>query len=89
MYVEEGGCRSGGSEQLSQSSVVTEIKLLILSNRDKLEVIYKTTFTGPYSVPSEVTQAWNQYFRECKVVNCFGLMYLCRLCGSSPIQPWK
>ena len=54
MYVEEGGCRSGGSEQLSQSSVVTEMNLLILINRDKLEVIYENTITGPYSVPSEL-----------------------------------
>ena len=89
MYLEEGGCRSGGSEQLSQSSVVTEMNLLILINRDKLEVIYENTITGLCSVPSEVTQARNKYFRECTVVNCFGFTYLCRLGGSSTIKPQK
>ena len=60
LYVEERGCRPGGRDNPSTSPEVMEINLLMLSNGDKLYVIYETTFTGPDSVPIEVTRAWNQ-----------------------------
>ena len=55
LYVEGGGWRLGGREQPGLSPTVMAINLLMSSNGDELDVIYETIFTGPYSVPIEVT----------------------------------
>ena len=45
------GWRPGGRERPGLSPAVMAINLLILSNGDKLEVIYETTFYGTVFSP--------------------------------------
>ena len=58
--VEEGGKRPGGREPPGLSPAVMAINLLLSSNGDRLDYLRDHVFTGPDSVPSEVTRAWNQ-----------------------------